>query len=166
MSQAGGLSADTQAMMAFEASKKSTGTTYLLWFFTGGVGGHRFYLGRTGSAVGQLIMSIFGWLTVWFGLGLLLLIPLGIWLIIDLFNIGGMVETYNRDLMKRLNAGATPTTSPVEELAKFAALRDSGAISDEEYEVQKRRLIGGVPAPASPAELAAADLDGDAEPQS
>ncbi len=137
------LSADTQAMMAFEANKKSAGVAYLLWFFTGGVGGHRFYMGRTGSAVFQLILTVLGWMTIWLmGFGLLFLIPLGIWLLVDVFILGGMVADHNNKLMQRLNAGPSVRTEPADELAKFAALRDQGAISDEEYESQKRRLIG------------------------
>lgn len=31
---------------------------YILWFFLGGLGGHRFYLGKTGSAVGLLILTL------------------------------------------------------------------------------------------------------------
>lgn len=144
-----GLSADTQALMAFEANKKSTGVAFLLWFFTGGLGGHRFYLGKTGSAVGQLVLSVLGWATVWFVVGLLFLIPLGIWLLVDLFLISGMVESHNRELMHRLNARPKSAGSQVDELAKFAALRDQGAISDDEYDVQKRRLLGESPAPAT-----------------
>lgn len=137
------LSADTQAIMNFEANKKSAGVAYLLWFFTGGLGGHRFYMGRMGSAAAQLILSILGWTTIWLlGLGLLFLIPLGIWLIVDVFTLGGMVSRHNNELMQRLNASAAPRANPADELAKFAALRDSGAISSEEYEIQKQRLLG------------------------
>lgn len=129
--------------MAFESEKKSTGTAYLLWFFTGGFGGHRFYLGRTGSAVGQLCLCIFGVLTFVLFIGIFMLIALGIWLLIDLFTIGSMVEEHNRTLMSRLNVAPTAApVSAVDELGKFAALKDSGAISVEEYEAQKRRLLG------------------------
>ncbi|TMV06375.1 TM2 domain-containing protein [Ruegeria sediminis] len=72
--------------------KKSTGVAYLLWLFLGGLGGHRFYLGRTGSAVTMLILSILGWATVAFMVGLVLLIPLGIWLLVDAFLIPGMIR--------------------------------------------------------------------------
>ena len=148
----GGLSADTQALMAFESGKKSAGTTYLLWFFAGGLGGHRFYLGRTGSAVAQLCLTVFGILTAVLIVGFLLLAAVGIWLLVDLFTIGKMVEDHNRALMDRLNAGTSRRDSPVDELAKFAALKESGAISSDEYESHKRRLIGGVePAVVEPA---------------
>lgn len=140
--QNSGLSADTQAMMAFESSKKSAGTAYLLWFFTGGFGGHRFYLGRTGSAVAQLCLTIFGILTAVLIVGFFLLAAVGIWLLVDLFTIGGLVEDHNRALMARLNAGSGQQLSAVDELTKFAALKDSGAITSDEYESHKRRLLG------------------------
>ncbi|MBU2233156.1 MAG: NINE protein [Alphaproteobacteria bacterium] len=142
MTNQGGLSADTQALMAFESNKKSAGVAYLLWFFTGGVGGHRFYMGRIGSAVTQLILAILGWTTVWFGVGLAFLIPLGIWLLIDVFTLGGMVAKHNSDLMARLNTMPRQAPSSADDLAKFAALRDSGAISSDEYEAEKRRILG------------------------
>lgn len=142
MVSSSGLSADTQALMTFESNKKSTGVAFLFWFFLGGLGAHRFYLGRTGSAVAQLLMSVIGWVTVIVGFGLLLLIPLGIWLLVDAFLISGMVTAHNNALMVRLNGAAAPGISPVDELSKFAALRDQGAITVDEYEEQKRRLIG------------------------
>lgn len=142
MTSSSGLSADTQALMAFESSKKSAGVAYLLWFFTGGFGGHRFYLGRTGSGVAQAILCILGILTAILIVGFFLLAALGIWLLIDLFTLGGMVDEHNRKLMDRLNVGTKVQASPVDELRKFAALRDSGAITGEEYDAQKARLIG------------------------
>ena len=44
--------------MLFEAKKKTALVAYLLWFFVGMLGGHNFYLKRTGVAVTQLILSI------------------------------------------------------------------------------------------------------------
>ena len=147
MTQSSGLSTDAQALMAFEAGKKSTGVAYLLWLFLGGLGGHRFYLGYTGSAVAQLLLSVIGWITLLFAVGLFLLIPLGIWLLVDLFLIPGMAQARNGELMANLNrAPAQPDRPAVDDLAKFAALRDQGAITPEEYETQKARLLG-TPAP-------------------
>lgn len=84
--------------------KKSTGVAYLLWFFLGGLGGHRFYLGKTGSAVVQLLLSIVGWATVAVVFGLVLLIPLGIWLIVDAFLIPGMIDAHTRETRSRIAA--------------------------------------------------------------
>ncbi len=39
---------------------KSIGASYLLWFFLGYLGGHRFYLGRKGSAIAILLLTIIG----------------------------------------------------------------------------------------------------------
>jgi TM2 domain-containing membrane protein YozV len=47
---------------------KSTGVAYLLWFFFGGIGAHKFYLGRPG--VGLLYIGMF--LLFWTGLATLL----------------------------------------------------------------------------------------------
>ena len=70
------------------------------------LGGHRFYNGRTGSAVTQLLMWLFGvMLLAAFGLGLLLLIPLGIWLLVDAFLIPGWVNAHNNALAQQLGGG-------------------------------------------------------------
>ena len=51
------VSGDARAMMMFEANKKSVVVAYLLWFFFGWAGGHRFYAGKIGSGVAQLCSS-------------------------------------------------------------------------------------------------------------
>ncbi len=58
---------------------KSTFVAYLLWFFLGGLGAHRFYLGRPISAI--LFILTLGGRTIWW--------------IIDLFLIPGMVQIAN-----------------------------------------------------------------------
>jgi TM2 domain-containing membrane protein YozV len=99
----GSVSGDARAMMLFEANRKSMAVSYILWFFVGVFGGHRFYNGRTGTAVTQLVMWIFGALLVSvFGLGLLLLIPLGLWLLLDAFLIPGWVNDHNNVLAREL----------------------------------------------------------------
>ncbi|MCI8209774.1 hypothetical protein AUC61_09525 [Pseudomonas sp. S25] len=67
-------------------AKKSTGVAYLLWFFLGGFGGHRFYLGKTGTAVIQLIITLIGCFTIF------PLIITGIWLLVDAFLIPGIIQ--------------------------------------------------------------------------
>jgi predicted secreted protein len=43
---------------------KSTGIAYLLWLFLGGVGGHKFYLGRPLVGGLYLLMSVLFWIGV------------------------------------------------------------------------------------------------------
>ncbi|OOE12829.1 TM2 domain-containing protein [Fictibacillus arsenicus] len=79
-----GMTSEELQLLSSEMSKKqkSSGTTWLLWLFTGGFGGHRFYLGKTGTAVAMLFT---------FG-------GLGIWAFIDLFLINGMVKSTNEKI--------------------------------------------------------------------
>ena len=102
----GGLSNDARAMMAFEAGKKSAGICYLLWFFLGGFGGHRFYLGRTGSAIAMLVIYILSWILLFAaGIGLFGLAVIGIWWIVDAFLIPGIVQENNTALQQRIESG-------------------------------------------------------------
>lgn len=73
---------------------KSKGIAYLLWFFLGFLGAHKFYLGKVG--VGVLYIFTFGL----FGVGLL----------IDLFTLGGQVDTYNA-LFLSMRAGMNANQS-------------------------------------------------------
>lgn len=91
----GGVSNDAKAMMFYEANKKSAVIAYLLWFFVGGFGGHRFYSGRTGSGIAQLVLLIVGIVLAPIGIGLILLVPLGIWVLVDAFLIPGWIRLQN-----------------------------------------------------------------------
>ena len=88
--QAVPIPATQAAVMAegeFSAKAKSTPLTYVLDIFLGALGIHRFYLGRTGSGLAMLLITV---LTV-FG-GLIVTLP---WAIVDLFLIPRMVERAN-----------------------------------------------------------------------
>jgi len=86
--------------MIYDANRKSTGVAYLLWFFLGGFGAHRFYLGQTGTAVTQLLLLLLGWIPMFVGW-----IALGIWLFVDLFLIPGIAREQNLRLADRLTLG-------------------------------------------------------------
>lgn len=78
------LTTEQLQLLASEMSKKQKtgGIAWLLWFFTGGIGGHRFYLGRVGTGVAMLLT-----------LG-----GLGIWTLIDLFLLSGMIRDTNEKI--------------------------------------------------------------------
>lgn len=88
-----------RTQLQFESSRKSTAVSYLLWFFLGSFGAHRFYLGRNSTAIGQLALFLLGFLTL-----MLTWIPLGIWWIVDAFLIPQMIERENAELIERLDA--------------------------------------------------------------
>ncbi|WP_156291498.1 TM2 domain-containing protein [Oceanobacillus salinisoli] len=70
--------------------QKSIALAYVLWFFLGQIGIHRFYTGRVGTGIIQLLLGISGWATSWILIGYLPLTVLWIWLFIDIFLIPGM----------------------------------------------------------------------------
>ncbi len=66
-----------------DISPKSRLAATLLAFFLGVFGAHRFYVGKTGTAVVMLILGLVGFATVWFFLGIIFLAAVGIWAFID-----------------------------------------------------------------------------------
>ncbi|SED78685.1 TM2 domain-containing membrane protein YozV [Rhizobiales bacterium GAS188] len=85
---------------------KSVGVAYLLWLFVGGLGAHRFYLGRAGSGLVILILTIAGFMTLTVGVGLIFLGAMGLWVLIDAFLIPGLVQRHKADVRNRLTASA------------------------------------------------------------
>ena len=79
------MTPEIKAMMEFEARKKSTGLAYVLWFFLGVFGGHRFY-------AGQILLPILQFVSVLCIVGL-------IWVLIDLFLIPSIIRNYNLSLI-------------------------------------------------------------------
>jgi hypothetical protein len=73
--------------------RKSLLVAWALWVMTGFLGGHRFYLERTGSGVVMLFTS--GGLFVW-------------WLS-DALRLGAMVDAYNEEQARRERLGLPPT---------------------------------------------------------
>jgi TM2 domain-containing membrane protein YozV len=87
---------NTRAHMMYDANKKSVGASYLLWFFLGYFGAHRFYLGRTGSGLVQLLLALVGWLPYLAGWAILFL-----WWVVDAFLIPGIATKANIQIADR-----------------------------------------------------------------
>ena len=87
---------------AVDISPKSRLTVTLLAWFLGIFGAHRFYLGKTGTAVGMLVLGILYFSTVWlWGIGFVFLAAVGIWAFIDfLFVVSGNVKDKEGKLIK------------------------------------------------------------------
>ena len=110
------ISNDTLALMEFESEKRNAGFAYLLFFFFGIFGAHRFYLENKTDAVIMIILNLgsFGGLFFGFfwlgGLGFVFgggcfIVFIIIW-IADLFQIPKMVREYNQELMNKIKNGS------------------------------------------------------------
>lgn len=93
---------DAQAMMRYDANKRSAGVAYLLLFVLGGFGAHRFYLKRTKSAFAMLAVVAVSVALLWVGIGYLGAVVLCTWELVDLFLIPGMTRDYNNKLIANL----------------------------------------------------------------
>lgn len=86
------LSSQELLILQSELDKKGKSKTpaWLLWLFTGGIGGHRYYMGDIGYAV-AMTLTLGG---------------LGFWSLIDAFLINGAIDKKNeeveRDVMVKL----------------------------------------------------------------
>jgi TM2 domain-containing membrane protein YozV len=84
-----------QRQVVVVRNEKSMGVAYALLILFGQLGLHRFYLNRAASGIAQLLLGLIGWCTSFLIIGFVLLIPLWIWLAVDLFLTAGMVRTAN-----------------------------------------------------------------------
>lgn len=80
-------------------SEKSKGVAAVLCFFLGGLGIHRFYVGKVGTGILLLVLWSISAIIAIFTVGIGL-IPVGIWLIIDFIMIlcGSFKDKYGRTL--------------------------------------------------------------------
>jgi TM2 domain-containing membrane protein YozV len=87
---------DTKELLLLESEVKNQGKSmlvaYVLWYFLGIVGGHRFYMKRTGTAITQLVLSI----TV---VGM---IATFIWWVVDAFLLHTWVKEQNQAVESRI----------------------------------------------------------------
>ncbi|MCF6765997.1 TM2 domain-containing protein [Thiotrichales bacterium 19S3-7] len=91
-----------------QAYQLNTTVAYLIWLFFGVFGGHRFYCKKS-HAVTILILEIVGLLTAFMVIGIVPLLIVLIWWIIDAAKIQLWVNQYNLSLMERfdINNGLT-----------------------------------------------------------
>lgn len=84
------LSSQELGILASEMdkAKKSKGVAYALWWFTGIIGGHRYYIGDIGYAIG-MTLTLGGF---------------GFWAVVDAFLIGGRIDTKANEEERKLIA--------------------------------------------------------------
>jgi TM2 domain-containing membrane protein YozV len=117
-------------MKKAQLSKKEFFPTFLLCFFFGGMGIHRFYVGKIGTGV--LMILTLG------GLGLWVLIDLVMILIGAFRDIDGRIIKYNSG---NQSASANSQTGIAAELGQLATLKEKGILTDEELNKKKKELL-------------------------
>ena len=110
---------------------RSKSTATILAFFLGVFGGHRFYLGQI-------------------GLGLLYFFTMGGFLIGAIIDFIHLLSMSDMEFDYKYNRRSYPEPAPIvinkntkvaDELKKLHELKESGIISDDEFEIQKAKLL-------------------------
>lgn len=118
---------------------------YLLWWFLGWAGVHRFYLGRVKSGITQLLLFVLGLATVIFFIGYVLLIVWLIWWALDAYFTYKIVAEENAKLGLESSAITLSKSGGVhnelDQLEKLHVLFEKGVITKEQYEAKKATLI-------------------------
>lgn len=150
----------------FNTKSKNQTTAWLLWFFLGGVGAERFYLGeRLGIGIAQAIMAGFGIITLGFGYRLTGIPILVIW-VLSAVNLNNDLQIVNKkieqQLLQEIINGNKNTTREknrtsynnesnenneddnLEVLQKLAKFREQNIITEEEFENKKREILSKI----------------------
>lgn len=90
----GGHPGDGRSPGAPAGTPRSLNVAFFCWLLLGGLGAHRFYLRRP-HALTILILSAIGAGTALAGVGFLLILAVGVWLLVDLFLLDRWVAEYN-----------------------------------------------------------------------
>ena len=97
------VSGDTKAFLKYEANKKNMVVDYLLLIFLGFFGVHRFYAGAKTSGIVMLVLFAVSWVLSFFIIGFIGFAIIGIWWLIDLFLLHGLIVSHNDALASELS---------------------------------------------------------------
>lgn len=93
-----------------EKKKRNLVVAYLLWFFLGGFGAHRFYFKKTGTAIAMLALTVGSIVLTVVLIGFVGLFVAGIWVLVDAFLMPGWqqrdIEAIERETIESLKARA------------------------------------------------------------
>ncbi|MFP4600945.1 MAG: NINE protein [Persicimonas sp.] len=130
---------------------KSKGTAALLAFFLGGLGIHKFYLNQGGQGV---LYLLFSWTLI---PAFVALLETFVYLTMDDATFqqkygsqprlpahsgqGGAGSQNAQNITLNMPAQGGPQASVSDELEKLGKLRSSGVLTEEEFRVQKQKLL-------------------------
>lgn len=142
---------ENSTTLSINVEGKNMVIAYVLWWFLGWAGIHRFYLGKTQSGVAQLMLFIVGWATAVVFIGFAFLAVLGVWWLFDAYFVQKYVNEYNAAAgisvssltVNTVKSGtaADERLSNLEELERLHALLEKGGITQEEYDAKKAALL-------------------------
>ncbi|MBN2869802.1 MAG: NINE protein [Campylobacterales bacterium] len=142
---------ENSTTLSINVEGKNMVIAYVLWWFLGWAGIHRFYLGKTQSGMAQLLLFIVGWATSVIFIGFAFLAVLGIWWLLDAYFVQKYVSEYNEQAgisVSSLKVSTLKSETPaaerrsnLDELERLHALLEKGAITQEEYNAKKGALL-------------------------
>ena len=125
---------------------KNMVVAYLLWFFLGYFGIHRFYLGKVGSGLAQLLLMIIGWVTSFIFIGFFLIAAWFIWWLLDAYFVQQYVTDFNNSIGVKNSTvvvnKSVSSTDDLDKLERLHALKEKGIITEEEFEEKRSEIMG------------------------
>lgn len=96
---------DREQLLRYESEKKSAGLAFVLCWFLGIWGVHRFYLKRP-HAKTMLIISLISIPLCFVFIGFISFTAVWVWMIVDLFSVSKWVKEYNVALLNKITSGS------------------------------------------------------------
>lgn len=119
---------------------KNIAVAYLLWWFLGALGVHRFYLDYPKTGLTQLLLLALGWIPLFIGW-----IILGLWWLLDAYFVYQYVNEHNAiHGGTPLSVSLTTSSSIQGDLAyleKLHALRQKGILTEAEFEAKRKQVM-------------------------
>ena len=129
----------TKRSASLGSDGKNILVAYLLWWFLGVLGIHRFYLERPKTGVAQILLLAFGWLPLFIGW-----IVLGIWWLLDAYFVYKYVVDYNHETGGEPLSFTVKTNQSGSELDQLERLHDlhaKGVLTENEYQRMRSDIV-------------------------